>query len=129
MPTSLRSSQLEKGTDTEGYFAGQQGPEQPHQYEAKDGTIVAPTHANPDHAPKLAEKKPDIPGYVFEKGEDKKALEDGQILLTPENQKKILLFSLGAIILGVFCACICKKCCAKSKDRQHHQLADEETMR
>lgn len=95
---------------------------------AKDGTIVAPTHANPDHAPKAPPKKPVIPSYVFDKAEEKK-LEDGQILLTPENQKKILLFAIGSIFLGVCCACMCKRCYSGDKKGSHQRLEDEETMR
>lgn len=56
---SLKPNQIDKGNDYEGYWQGQK--DTATEVKAGDGTIVAPTHENPAHAPKYAEKKPDVP--------------------------------------------------------------------
>ena len=81
METSIKGSSLEKGYDE--IAPSSPSDSKPHEYSAVDGTITAPTHANPAHAPKAPPKRGE-PAYIYEKG-SKAELEDGQILLTPDN--------------------------------------------
>lgn len=107
----------EKGVDKEGYFAN--AGKDPKEVAAGDGTIVAPTHSNPAHAPKAPPKRADV------KYEDTSLLNKGMnvagddgIRMTPDNQKKVIILAGAALFVGICTACLCK-CCSDSKSTKH----------
>ena len=98
----LEHSKLDEGTDPEGYFAGLK-PEPTH-VAAKDGTIVAPTRANPEHAPKRPVMRLEVPSFDDDESSSKKlkkSLDKWEIELTTANRNTILLLGGFALFLGI----------------------------
>lgn len=99
----LGQSKLEEGVDPEGFFAGRLPPE-PTSVASKDGTIVAPTHANPDHAPKRPVMRIEVPSFDDDdksKKSMKKSLDKWEIELTTGNKNKILMLAGAALFIGI----------------------------